>query len=246
MMSTDLELFINPMCPFAQRCLLVLSFKRVLARVQQVNLSDKPAWFLQVNPSGALPFLIIRTQEGETRLRESLVIAQFIDSLPGLSLYPDSGPKVLRAMRKAIIDMKIATDIDPLRRALRMVYWKSTHNDREIARFKRIVRNVNDMVTDGKFFEAKIFGTDQVGFLDLMALPFVERILAFRDETSRLYEKLDLGNLEMWYFRIGSVGFVKPHLMPSARYLNLRKIMQGKKYKGLQLPPNNYDLEPKL
>ena len=246
MMSADLELFINPMCPFAQRCLLVLSFKRVPARVHQVNLSDKQAWFLQANPAGTLPFLIIRTGEGKTCLTESLIIAQFIDSLPGLSLYPDSGPKVLRAMKKAIIDMKIATDIDPMRTALRMVYWNSEYNDREVARFRRIVSNVNAMVQDGKFFEAKIFDRDQIGFLDLMALPFVERILAFKDKKSKLYENLDLGNLELWYFRVASIEFVKPHLMPSNRYLNLRKIMQGKKYKGLQLPPNNYDLEPKL
>ncbi|XP_062106310.1 glutathione S-transferase DHAR1, mitochondrial-like [Humulus lupulus] len=42
-------------CPFSQRVLLTLEEKKISYQRHLINLSDKPTWFLQVNPGGKVP-----------------------------------------------------------------------------------------------------------------------------------------------------------------------------------------------
>ncbi|KAM3698151.1 hypothetical protein ACB098_06G167300 [Castanea mollissima] len=42
-------------CPFTQRVLLTLEEKKVPHKVHLINLSEKPQWFLEVNPEGKVP-----------------------------------------------------------------------------------------------------------------------------------------------------------------------------------------------
>ncbi|MED6136873.1 Glutathione S-transferase dhar1, mitochondrial [Stylosanthes scabra] len=42
-------------CPFCQRVLLTLEEKKIPYSTHLINLSDKPQWFLEVNPDGKVP-----------------------------------------------------------------------------------------------------------------------------------------------------------------------------------------------
>ncbi|KAG6758407.1 hypothetical protein POTOM_038753 [Populus tomentosa] len=42
-------------CPFSQRALLTLEEKKIPYKSHLINLSDKPQWFLEVNPEGKVP-----------------------------------------------------------------------------------------------------------------------------------------------------------------------------------------------
>ncbi|KAJ4848160.1 Glutathione S-transferase dhar2 [Turnera subulata] len=42
-------------CPFSQRVLLTLEEKKVEYKLHLINVSDKPQWFLEVNPEGKVP-----------------------------------------------------------------------------------------------------------------------------------------------------------------------------------------------
>ncbi|MBA0871347.1 hypothetical protein Goshw_024471 [Gossypium schwendimanii] len=42
-------------CPFCQRVLLTLEEKKVPYKLNLVNLSDKPQWFLEISPEGKVP-----------------------------------------------------------------------------------------------------------------------------------------------------------------------------------------------
>ena len=46
------EFFTHSLCPYAHRVSLALAFKRVPHARKHVDLSNKPRWFLQVNPRG--------------------------------------------------------------------------------------------------------------------------------------------------------------------------------------------------
>ncbi|KAJ0247782.1 Glutathione S-transferase DHAR1 [Hirschfeldia incana] len=46
-------------CPFSQRVLLTLEEKRLPYKMHLINLSDKPKWFLDINPQGKVPVLKI-------------------------------------------------------------------------------------------------------------------------------------------------------------------------------------------
>ncbi|XP_044512424.1 glutathione S-transferase DHAR1, mitochondrial-like [Mangifera indica] len=42
-------------CPFCQRVLLTLELKKVPYKAHHIDTSDKPKWFLEVNPEGKVP-----------------------------------------------------------------------------------------------------------------------------------------------------------------------------------------------
>ncbi|XP_058774804.1 glutathione S-transferase DHAR1, mitochondrial-like [Vicia villosa] len=42
-------------CPFSQRALLTLEEKKVPYNIHLIDVSNKPAWFLEVNPGGKVP-----------------------------------------------------------------------------------------------------------------------------------------------------------------------------------------------
>ncbi|CAN4096031.1 unnamed protein product [Withania somnifera] len=44
-------------CPFSQRVLLTLEEKKVPYKMHLINVSDKPKWFLEVNPEGKVPVI---------------------------------------------------------------------------------------------------------------------------------------------------------------------------------------------
>ncbi|KAJ8542227.1 hypothetical protein K7X08_017093 [Anisodus acutangulus] len=44
-------------CPFSQRVLLTLEEKKVTYKMHLINVSDKPKWFLEVNPEGKVPVI---------------------------------------------------------------------------------------------------------------------------------------------------------------------------------------------
>ncbi|KAL0651640.1 hypothetical protein Bca4012_094331 [Brassica carinata] len=46
-------------CPFSQRVLLTLEEKSLPYKMHLINLSDKPKWFLDINPEGKVPVLKI-------------------------------------------------------------------------------------------------------------------------------------------------------------------------------------------
>ncbi|GMY08645.1 glutathione S-transferase DHAR2-like [Fagus crenata] len=46
-------------CPFSQRALLTLEEKKIPHKVHLINLTEKPQWFLEVNPEGKVPVVKI-------------------------------------------------------------------------------------------------------------------------------------------------------------------------------------------
>jgi glutathione S-transferase len=105
----SLTLISHPLCPFVQRAAIVLLEKQVPFERINVNLRDKPAWFLELSPSGKVPLLQVRRPDGTTVvLFESMAICEYLlETQPGPSLYPEDA--VLRAMNRAWIELSTTT-----------------------------------------------------------------------------------------------------------------------------------------
>lgn len=85
-MST--KLFINKICPFAQRAMIAAAHKNFKAEQVEISLSDMPEWYKkEINPREQVP--AIQFADG-TSLSESALIAQYIDSVtePKNALFP--------------------------------------------------------------------------------------------------------------------------------------------------------------
>lgn len=83
-MNTPFELISHPLCPYVQRAAIVLAEKGVAFARRDIDLADKPAWFLALSPLGKVPLL--RSEHGV--LFESAVIAEYLDETLAPPLHP--------------------------------------------------------------------------------------------------------------------------------------------------------------
>uniref|UniRef100_A0A7S0DZ82 GST N-terminal domain-containing protein n=1 Tax=Hanusia phi TaxID=3032 RepID=A0A7S0DZ82_9CRYP len=75
---SDVTLYTNKMCPFAQKAWIALEEKKVKYELVEINLygsGGKPGWFLDMNPKGQVPVL----KHGDKVVVESDEILKYID-----------------------------------------------------------------------------------------------------------------------------------------------------------------------
>lgn len=82
-----IELFTAQFCPFAMRVRLALSEKGVQANEIEIDLRNKPAWFLEISPQGKVPLL----RHAGKLIWESSVICEYLDEVfPMRRLLPEN------------------------------------------------------------------------------------------------------------------------------------------------------------
>ncbi len=105
-MDEELALPLNPqpltlvshrLCPYVQRAAIVLAEKGVPFERRDVDLQNKPDWFLACSPLGKTPVLLA---EGGA-LFESAVICEYLDETQGTALLPQDA--LTRARHRAWI-----------------------------------------------------------------------------------------------------------------------------------------------
>ena len=74
-MSDRLRLISHKLCPYVQRAVIALTEKGVAFERVDVDLADKPGWFLAISPLGRTPVL----QVGDTAIFESAVILEYLE-----------------------------------------------------------------------------------------------------------------------------------------------------------------------
>ena len=96
--SHKFELISFDLCPFVQRSVITLLEKDIEFVRINIDLANKPAWFLKLSPLGKVPVLRINQQI----LFESSVINEYLDEITPPSLHP-SAP-FLKARNRAWIE----------------------------------------------------------------------------------------------------------------------------------------------
>ena len=85
-MNSQLTLVSHALCPYVQRAAIVLIEKGVHFERRDVDLKNKPGWFLALSPLGKTPVL----QVGSDVIFESAVICEYIDETYEPRLHPIS------------------------------------------------------------------------------------------------------------------------------------------------------------
>jgi glutathione S-transferase len=83
-MNTALTLISHVLCPYVQRAAIVLKEKNMAFERLDVNLANKPDWFLSLSPLGKTPVLSV----GDEVLFESAVICEYLDETDLPRLHP--------------------------------------------------------------------------------------------------------------------------------------------------------------
>ncbi len=83
-MAPRLKLISHRLCPYVQRAVIALTEKGVAFERVDVDLANKPDWFLAISPLGRTPVL----QAGNTAIFESAVILEYLEETEPKPLHP--------------------------------------------------------------------------------------------------------------------------------------------------------------
>jgi glutathione S-transferase len=83
-MSGSPRLISHKLCPYVQRAVIALTEKGVPFERVDLDLANKPDWFLKISPLGRTPVL----QVGDTAIFESAVILEYLEETRPKPLHP--------------------------------------------------------------------------------------------------------------------------------------------------------------
>src|SRR3977135_3643833 len=95
---TKLRLISHKLCPYVQRAVIALTEKGVAFERIDIDLANKPDWFLGVLPLGKTPVL----QVGDKAIFESAVILEYLEETEKKPLHP--ADPLTRAEHRAWIE----------------------------------------------------------------------------------------------------------------------------------------------
>lgn len=101
-MNSKYTLVSHALCPYVQRAAIVLLEKKVAFERTDIDLGNKPEWFLQVSPLGKTPVLLV----DDARIFESAVICEYLDDTLAPRLHPEA--PLERAQHRAWIEFSSA------------------------------------------------------------------------------------------------------------------------------------------
>jgi glutathione S-transferase len=93
-----LTLVSHKLCPYAQRAAIALAEKGVPFERKDIDLANKPDWFLKISPLGKVPVLL----DGDRPIFESAVILEYLEDSQPKPLHPKD--PLRRAQHRAWIE----------------------------------------------------------------------------------------------------------------------------------------------
>jgi glutathione S-transferase len=147
-MAASLRLISHKLCPYVQRAVIALTEKGVVFERVDIDLANKPDWFLAVSPLGKTPVLMV----GEHAIFESAVILEYLEETQVKPLHP--ADPLRRADHRAFIEFgsAVLNDIAGLYAAPDQSAFKAKAEQLE-ARFARLeMRAASAPWFDGESF----------------------------------------------------------------------------------------------
>ena len=83
-MAAALKLISHKLCPYVQRAVIALTEKGVPFERVDIDLANKPDWFLKISPLGKTPVLVV----GDKAIFESAVILEYLEETQPNALHP--------------------------------------------------------------------------------------------------------------------------------------------------------------
>ncbi|WP_170330801.1 glutathione S-transferase family protein [Ruegeria arenilitoris] len=171
-------------CPFVQRVTAMLEAKQVPYDIEYIDLKNKPAWFLDISPTGQVPVLIT---EGGQPLFESDAIVEYIDEITA-PLQKDLTPEQratnrawsYQATKHYLVQCSIMQSAD-----------KGVLDER-MAKLAKSFEKVESQLGQGAFFSGK-----SIGNVDIAWLPLLHRAAIVEDHSG--YDMLaEFPKLKAW------------------------------------------------
>ncbi|XP_018424571.1 PREDICTED: glutathione S-transferase omega-1-like [Nanorana parkeri] len=173
--------------PFPQRARLVLAAKGIKHEVVNINLKNKPDWFVEKSPLGLVPS--IETSDGKI-IYESPIVFEYLDeAFPGVKLIP-SDPYA-KAEQKMLLET--FTAITPVFYNIMIAHEKNEDATELKSKFLEILKKLEEALVKKN---TPYFGGESVSYIDYMVWPWFEKFSLFGlktlvDETPNIKAWLD-------------------------------------------------------
>ncbi|KAM4607662.1 glutathione S-transferase omega-1-like [Polymixia lowei] len=174
-----IRLYSMRFCPFAQRARLVLHAKGIKHDTVNINLKDKPDWFLEKNPLGLVPTL--ETPNGQV-IYESPITCDYLDEVyPEKKLLPSDPFE--KAQQKMMLEH--FSKITPYFYKIPM----GRRNGEDVSTLEgELKEKLAKLNEDLVIKKTKFFAGDSITMIDYMMWPWFERLEIFElkhclDET---------------------------------------------------------------
>ncbi|CAL1532763.1 unnamed protein product [Lymnaea stagnalis] len=192
-----LRLYSMRFCPYAHRARLVLAHKNIQYETINVHLKNKPEWFLQRNPQGAVPTLEL----DDKVIYESTAVCEWLDDVYTQNRLQPSDPYI-RAWDRILLEGfgKVTTLFYTFNR-------KPEEREKLIDEFQKHYKFYEDILAKRG---GPLFGGNKPSMIDFFLWPHLERIPVLETIDSRVgVDKAKFPKLAGWFDAMYQVPAVK-------------------------------------
>jgi glutathione S-transferase len=203
-MAATLTLISHKLCPYVQRAVIALNEKGVAFERIDIDLANKPDWFLKVSPLGKVPVLVVATGKGEVALFESNVICEYIeDTQAGAKLHPQD--PLARAQHRAWMEFgsTILSDL----------WGLETTGDPAVFESKRLAIVAKFARVEAALGSGPFFAGDSFSLVDAVFAPIFRYFDVF-DELSDLEVFTKTPKVRAWRSQLAKRPSVKAAVGP--------------------------------
>ncbi|XP_078375297.1 glutathione S-transferase omega-1-like isoform X2 [Oculina patagonica] len=195
-----LRLYNMRFCPFAQRARLVLRAKGIEFESVNINLGDKPEWFLDLNPAGKVP--VIELPDGKV-ISESAICCEFLEDM-----YPE---KAQLCPKDAFEKHKQRILVEVLGSKIIPAFYKSVKGDDEGK--EELDKQLAAFDKELKDRKSKFIGGETPSMADYLMWPWIERLYIMTELRERHVNKFPM--FSAWCAAMSELPAVKEDSYPA-------------------------------
>ena len=203
-MANSLKLISHKLCPYVQRAVIALNEKGIAFERIDIDLANKPDWFLKISPLGKVPVLVVARDGKETALFESNVICEYIEeTFTDRRLHPQDA--LVRAEHRAWMEFGSAI--------LGELWGLETTTDPKIFESKRQALAAKFARVEAALSSGSFFAGDRFGLVDAVFAPIFRYFDVF-DEVADLAIFTSTPKLRAWRIELAKRPSVRGAVSP--------------------------------
>ncbi|MCP4618940.1 MAG: glutathione S-transferase family protein [Bradyrhizobium sp.] len=203
-MAAALKLISHKLCPYVQRAVIALTEKGIAFERIDIDLANKPDWFLKISPLGKVPVLVVAQDGKEVALFESNVICEYIeDSFAEARLHPRDA--LVRAQHRAWMEFGSAI--------LGELWGLETTTDPKIFESKRQAIAAKFARVEAALGGGPFFAGDRFSLVDAVFGPIFRYFDVF-DEVADLAIFVDTPKVRAWRSQLAKRPSVRGAVSP--------------------------------
>ncbi|TKW80251.1 MAG: glutathione S-transferase family protein [Bradyrhizobium icense] len=204
MAAPVLKLISHKLCPYVQRAVIALTEKGIPFERIDIDLANKPDWFLKISPLGKVPVLVVERDGREVALFESNVICEYIeDTNPETRLHPQDA--LARAEHRAWMEFGSAI--------LGELWGLETTTDPKIFESKRQAIAAKFARVEAALGAGPFFADERFSLVDAVFAPIFRYFDVF-DEVADLAVFAETPKVRAWRDRLAKRASVRSAVSP--------------------------------